>query len=70
MVDNKETPKTTNPYTRTALVKCFKCNLPGHRSSDYLFRKAVRLIERKEEVICDPEGDREEEEDYEEGDER
>ena len=73
MVDNKETPKTTNPYARPTPVKCFKCNLPGHRSSDCPLRKAVHLVERKEEeVICGPDGDGDggEEEDYEEGDER
>ena len=72
MVENKEIPKTTNPYTRLAPFKCFKWNLPGHKSSDCLLRKAVHLVEREdEEIICEPEGDgEEEEEDYEEGDER
>ena len=71
VVDNKETPKTTNPYTWPAPVKCFKCNLPGHRSSDCPLRKVVHLVEREEEeVICEPDEDGEEEEDYEKGDER
>ena len=66
MVDNNETSKTTNPYARPAAVKCFKCNLPGHRSSDCPLRKTVNLVERgKEEVICEPDGDGEKEEDYE-----
>ena len=70
-MDSKETPKPTNPYNRPAPVKCFKYNLPGHKSSDCPFRKAVHLVEREEEeVICEPDGDGKEEEDYEEGDER
>ena len=70
-MDNKEAPKTTNPYTQSAHVKCFKCNLPGHRSSNCPLRNVVHLVEREEEVICEPDGDDgEEEEDYEEGDER
>ena len=71
MVDNKETLKATNPYAPPTLVKCFKCNLPEHRSSDCPLRIAVHLVERKEEeVICEPDGDGEEEENYEEGDKR
>ena len=67
MVDNNETPKTTNPYARPTVVKCFKCNLPGYGYSDCALRKAVHLVEREEEeVICEPE----EEKDYEEGDEK
>ena len=63
VVDNKETPKTTNPYTRPAPVNCFKRNLSGHRSSDCHLRKVVNLVEREEQVICEPEGyDGEEEE--------
>ena len=49
MVENKETPKTTNPYIQPTLVKCFKCNLPSHRLSEYPLRKAVYLVEREEE---------------------
>ena len=70
-MDNKETPKTTNLYTRPVLVKCFKCNLLGHKFSDCPLRKTVHLVEREEEeVICELEGDGEKEEDYEEGDEK
>ena len=69
MVDNKETHKASNPYAWLAPVKCFKCNFPVHRSSDCPLTKVVHVVEReKEEVICEPDGDREEEEDYEEGD--
>ena len=61
MVETKETPKTTNPYTRPAPVKCFKCNLPGHGSSDCSLRKVVHIVEIEEEkeneVYCDPDGD-------------
>ena len=70
MVDNKDTPNTSNPYARPTPVKCFKCNLPRHKSSDCPLRKAVHLVERgEEEVICESDGDGEGEEDYEEGDE-
>ena len=51
VMDNKETPKTTNPYTRPALLKCFKCNLPDHKSSDCPLRKLVHLVEREEEEV-------------------
>ena len=72
VVDNKETPKTTNLYTRLAPVKCFKCNLPDHRSNDCPLRKAVHLVKREEEeeVICEPDGEGEEKDDHEEDDER
>ena len=70
-MDNKDTPKTTNPFTRPTPIKCFKCNQPGHRSSDCPLRKTIHLVEREEEdVICEPDGGGEEEEDYEEGDKR
>ena len=65
MVETKETPKTTNPYTQSAPIKCFKCNLRGHRSSDCPLRKMVHLVERKEEkeyeVYYEPDGDGEKE---------
>ena len=64
MVETKEIPKTTNPYTQPAPVKCFKCNQPVHRSDDYPLRKAIHLVEREEEtkdkVYCEPNGDGEE----------
>lgn len=44
-------------------AKCFKCNQPGHRSSDCPRRKAIALVEHEEDVedvFCDPE----EEEEY------
>ena len=64
MVETKETPKTTNPYTQPTLIKCFKCNKPGHRSSDCPRRKVVHLVEREEEkedeVYYEPDEDGEE----------
>ena len=64
VVDTKETPKPTNPYTQQTSITCFKCNQPGHRSNDYPLRKAVHLVEREEEkedeVYCEPNGYREE----------
>ena len=64
VVETKETPKTTNQYTWLARIKCFKCNQPGHRSSDCPLRKAVHLVEREEEkedeVYCELDGDEKE----------
>ena len=64
MVETKETPKSTNLYTRPAPTKYFKCNFSGHRSSDCPLRKAVHLVKREEkkegEVYCEPDGDGEE----------
>ena len=69
VVDTKEALKAANPYARPTPGKCFKCNQPGHRSSDYPRRKAVHLVERdkenENEVCCEPDGYGEEEEDYE-----
>nr|GEV20023.1 RPM1-interacting protein 4 [Tanacetum cinerariifolium] len=31
---NTTTTKTTNPYARPVMGKCFKCDVPGHRSND------------------------------------
>nr|GEV05734.1 hypothetical protein CTI12_AA461010 [Tanacetum cinerariifolium] len=31
---NTTTTKTTNPYARPVMGKCFKCGVPGHRSND------------------------------------
>ena len=50
-METKETPKTTNPYTRPAPIKYFKCNQPGHRSSDYPLRKIVHLVEGKKKKL-------------------
>ena len=47
VVETKEAPKAANPYARPAPAKCFKCNQPGHRSSDCLLMKAVHLAERE-----------------------
>ena len=67
MVETKEIPKTTNPYTRPAPIKCFKCNLLDHRFSNYPLRKAIHLVEREEEkedeVYCEPDGDEKEDSD-------
>ena len=64
MMEIKEAPKTTNPYTQSTPIKCFKCNLSNHRSSDCPLRKAVHLVKREEEkedeVYCEPDGDGEE----------
>ena len=45
VVDTKEAPKAANLYARPTLGKCFKCNQPGHRSSDYPLRRAIHLAE-------------------------
>jgi hypothetical protein len=61
--------KSQNSYSKP--IKCFKCNQPGHRSSDCPRRKAITLVEHEEgieDVLCDPEeddgADYSEEEDY------
>ena len=73
MMENKEIPKTTNPYARTAPVKYVKCNLLDHRSSDCPLRKAIHFVEREEEeeneVLCEPDGPGKEAEAYEDDDE-
>ena len=47
--------KSNNPYAKPILLKCFKHNKVGHRSSDCLRRKSVNIIERKEEDIIEEE---------------
>ncbi|PKI65988.1 hypothetical protein CRG98_013573 [Punica granatum] len=62
-VDLKEQVKTTNPHAKPTSGKCFKCNQPGHQSSDYPRRKAINIVEREkedEEIYCGPNGDEEE----------
>ena len=72
MIEAKEAPKPANPYARLAPIKCFKCNQMGHRSSDCPLRKAINLVEREEghdnEVCCEPDGYRDEDEVYKEDD--
>lgn len=66
MNEGKDEQKTLNPYAKPILGKCFKCNQPGHRSSDCPRRKAVNIVEREkeEEEFCyGPDG---EDEQYEE----
>ena len=71
-METKETPKANNPYACPALIKCFKCNQPDHRSSDCLLRNAVHSAEREEEddneVYCEPDRDGEYDEEYEDDD--
>ncbi|XP_031286963.1 uncharacterized protein LOC116145647 [Pistacia vera] len=66
IVDTKEGQKATNPYAKPIPGKCFKCNQPGHRSSDCPLRKVIHVVERGEEddeVYCGPDGDDDEYED-------
>ena len=73
MVETKEALKAANPYARPTPVKCFKCNQPGHHSSDCPLQKAVHLAEREEEddndVCYEPNGYGDDEELYEDDDE-
>ena len=41
----KEVQKNPNPYARPFPAKCFKCNQPGHRSSDCPLRKGIHMVE-------------------------
>ena len=43
----KEVSKSSNPYAKPFPNKYFKCNQPGHRSSDCPLRKG--MVEREEE---------------------
>ena len=73
VVETKEAPKAANPYARPTPVKCFKYNQPNHRSSDCPLKRAVHLVKRDDkdanEVCCETDGYRKEEEDYEDDDE-
>ena len=73
MVESKETPKLVNPYAWLAPIKCLKCNQSGHRSSDYLLKKVIHLVEREEEndkkVCCEPDGYGDDDEVYKDDDE-
>ncbi|GKV33735.1 hypothetical protein SLEP1_g42199 [Rubroshorea leprosula] len=56
----------SNPYAQPISGKCYKCNPPGHRSSDCPLRKKVALIEQGKdvnEVLYDPNDDGDYEED-------
>lgn len=54
-----------NPYAKPIPGKCYRCNQPGHRSSDCPQRKGIYIVERRDyeeefedgdEVICGPDG--------------
>ncbi|XP_031402567.1 uncharacterized protein LOC116212133 [Punica granatum] len=60
--------RNQNSLVKQFTAKCFKCNQPGHRSSDCPRRKAIALVEHEEDVedvLCDPEEEEEEDEDEE-----
>ncbi|PKI60575.1 hypothetical protein CRG98_019051 [Punica granatum] len=62
--------RNQNSHAKQFTAKCFKCNQPGHRSSDCPWRKAIALVEHEEDVedvFCDPEEEEEHngEDDYE-----
>ena len=72
MTGAKEAPKPANSYARPASIKYFKCNQMGHRSSDRSLRKVVHLAEREEgddnEVCCEHNGYRDDDEFYKKAD--
>ncbi|XP_056176570.1 uncharacterized protein LOC130140664 [Syzygium oleosum] len=49
-----------NPYAKPYPGKCFKCNEPGHRSSDCPRRKMANLVEPEDEVYEEDWGNEEE----------
>src|SRR5205809_752281 len=68
----KEIQNNSNLYARPFLVKCFKCNQPGHRSSDCPLRKGIHMVERDEEegedaTYCEADGGDDEYDDDDEG---
>src|SRR4051812_43157571 len=68
----KEVQKNPNPYARSFPTKCFKCNQPGHRSSDCPLRKGIHMVERDEEeredaTYCEADGGDDEYDDDDDG---
>lgn len=62
--NHRQTQK--NLYAKLIPGKCYRCNQPGHRSSDCPQRKGINIVERGyleeefedgDEVICGPDGD-------------
>lgn len=41
--------------------KRFKCNQSGHMSNEFPLRKTMNIIKKNEEIICEPNGDEEDE---------
>lgn len=64
---DKDVRITENPYAKSTMGKCFKCNQPGHKSNKCPLRKTVNIVEKNEEIICEPDGDEEEEYEAEKG---
>ncbi|XP_039115486.1 uncharacterized protein LOC120250711 [Dioscorea cayenensis subsp. rotundata] len=58
---DKDVRITENPYSKSTMGKCFKCNQPGHKSNKCPLRKTVNIVEKNEEIICELDGDEEEE---------
>ena len=40
--------KQPNPYVRPTAGKCFRCNLPGHRSNEFPTRPKAHLVEQND----------------------
>ncbi|PKI66846.1 hypothetical protein CRG98_012852 [Punica granatum] len=49
--------RNSNSFKQQSDLKCYKCNQPGHRSSDCPRRKTLAIVEAEddvEDVLCDP----------------
>ncbi|GKC67890.1 hypothetical protein Tco_1100488 [Tanacetum coccineum] len=57
-IENEESQKTSNPYTKPTSGKCFRCNKPRHMSNEYPKRKSIHMVDKDEveDVFCEPDG--------------
>ena len=53
--------KNSNPYARPFSVKCYKCGVVSHHSSECPKRKVANVVEKDDDVVrnevCRPDGD-------------
>ncbi|GKB98265.1 reverse transcriptase [Tanacetum coccineum] len=58
-IENKESQKASNPYTKPTSGKCFRCNQPRHRSNECPNRRSIHMVDKDEveDMLCQPDGD-------------